>query len=52
MNIPLYHLQATIEVSEGEEIDRGFDDQKQNYVLILKQMNGTFPKWFPHRWCC
>lgn len=35
MNIPLYHLQATSEVSDGEEISGGFDDQKQNYVMIL-----------------
>lgn len=34
MNTPLYHLQTISEVSDGEETARGFDDQKQNYVMI------------------
>lgn len=34
MNTPLYNLQTTSEVSDGEEIAVGFHDQKQNYVMI------------------
>lgn len=45
MNTPLYHLQTTSDVSDGEEIAVGFHDQKQNDVMITEEWD--FPKMCP-----